>query len=140
MPPTVDALDKRCLTCGYILDHLPAPRCPECGREFDPADAATFRVGGDRLPLIPLAAFALGAVALVLNLERLLDAPPPDVDWPALGLAAVALGVALVNPRPQGTRDGRHKRFAWLGVAARVGACICAVTVILIHCFLPYAH
>jgi hypothetical protein len=26
---------KRCLGCGYILEHLPEPRCPECGREFD---------------------------------------------------------------------------------------------------------
>lgn len=33
---------KRCLGCGYILDHLPEPRCPECGRGFDPDDPATY--------------------------------------------------------------------------------------------------
>ncbi len=33
---------KRCLGCGYILDHLPEPRCPECGRGFDPQDARTY--------------------------------------------------------------------------------------------------
>lgn len=33
---------KRCLGCGYILENLPEPRCPECGRKFDPADASTF--------------------------------------------------------------------------------------------------
>lgn len=31
-----------CLGCGYALDALPLPRCPECGRTFDPADPATF--------------------------------------------------------------------------------------------------
>jgi hypothetical protein len=33
---------KYCLGCGYIIDHLPEPRCPECGREFDPGDPLTF--------------------------------------------------------------------------------------------------
>ncbi len=33
---------KRCLGCGYILDHLPEQRCPECGRAFDADDASTF--------------------------------------------------------------------------------------------------
>jgi len=27
-----------CLDCGYDLRELPEPRCPECGREFDPKD------------------------------------------------------------------------------------------------------
>ncbi len=40
-----DSEPKRCLGCGYILDHLPEPRCPECGRSFDPIDARTFRKG-----------------------------------------------------------------------------------------------
>ncbi len=29
---------SRCPTCGYIVLHLPEPRCPECGRAFDQAD------------------------------------------------------------------------------------------------------
>ncbi len=32
----------RCLSCKYDLKHLTVNRCPECGREFDPADARTF--------------------------------------------------------------------------------------------------
>ena len=32
----------RCLDCGYVLDHLDARRCPECGRGFDPRDPATY--------------------------------------------------------------------------------------------------
>ncbi len=26
----------QCLECGYHLIGLPAPRCPECGKAFDP--------------------------------------------------------------------------------------------------------
>ncbi len=31
-----------CRCCGYILDHLPEPRCPECGREFNREDRSTY--------------------------------------------------------------------------------------------------
>ena len=31
-----------CIDCGYPLNHLPDPRCPECGRDFDPDDSKTF--------------------------------------------------------------------------------------------------
>ena len=31
-----------CKACGYVLDHLPEPRCPECGREFNLEDSATY--------------------------------------------------------------------------------------------------
>src|ERR1051326_2396003 len=31
-----------CLTCRYRLDNLPEPRCPECGRRFNPTDPRTF--------------------------------------------------------------------------------------------------
>jgi len=34
--------DARCLDCGYALRGQTEPRCPECGREFDPANAKTF--------------------------------------------------------------------------------------------------
>jgi hypothetical protein len=37
-----DAATRYCIGCGYILDHLPEPRCPECGREFDPEDLRSF--------------------------------------------------------------------------------------------------
>jgi len=32
----------RCLSCNYDLRNLPENRCPECGREFDPANPRTF--------------------------------------------------------------------------------------------------
>jgi MFS family permease len=28
--------EPRCANCGYLLYGLPQPRCPECGRKFDP--------------------------------------------------------------------------------------------------------
>lgn len=33
-----------CRECGYSLRGLADPRCPECGREFDPGDSSTFAV------------------------------------------------------------------------------------------------
>lgn len=40
--PLRDELYPRCAGCGYRLEGLPEPRCPECGGAFDPADARTF--------------------------------------------------------------------------------------------------
>jgi hypothetical protein len=34
-----DALAGRCLECGYLLQGLPEPRCPECGRAFSASDS-----------------------------------------------------------------------------------------------------
>lgn len=33
---------KRCLDCHYALDYLTTDRCPECGREFDHLNPATW--------------------------------------------------------------------------------------------------
>jgi hypothetical protein len=33
--------DASCVGCGYPLRGLADLRCPECGRQFDPADAMT---------------------------------------------------------------------------------------------------
>lgn len=37
--------EATCLGCGYRLRGLPEPRCPECGRPFDPDDPRTMHVG-----------------------------------------------------------------------------------------------
>lgn len=34
-----------CWECGYLLRGLPSPRCPECGRPFNPADPLTMNMG-----------------------------------------------------------------------------------------------
>ncbi|NLE61925.1 MAG: hypothetical protein GX616_26520 [Planctomycetes bacterium] len=33
---------RQCLDCGYIIDHLPETRCPECGKDFDPNKPETY--------------------------------------------------------------------------------------------------
>jgi hypothetical protein len=57
---------RRCLGCDYILDHLPEPRCPECGRPFDPTDPATYWFVGqtERLPAVGWIILAVSAAAL----------------------------------------------------------------------------
>lgn len=64
-----------CRQCGYVLNGLPEPRCPECGAKFDPADAKTFYQR--RLPN---------------RIERFLLSPP---GWPINGAAWVA-GVGML--------------------------------------------
>ena len=54
-----------CLDCGYALHGLPTPRCPECGREFDPLDPATMNMGR---PLSALAQWVLGPVRWPVSL------------------------------------------------------------------------
>ena len=54
-----------CLDCNYPLWGLPTPRCPECGREFDPFDASTMLMGRE---LSPLAQWALGPLRWPVSL------------------------------------------------------------------------
>lgn len=37
-----DAPIARCLDCGYVIEGLPEPVCPECGRPFDSRNPASF--------------------------------------------------------------------------------------------------
>jgi hypothetical protein len=41
--PFDPTLEIHCLGCGYCLAHCTTRRCPECGRDFDPNDPATFQ-------------------------------------------------------------------------------------------------
>src|SRR5256886_12732816 len=54
-----------CLDCGYSLFGLPTPRCPECGRDFDPLDPATMNMGRE---FSELARIVLGPLRLPVNL------------------------------------------------------------------------
>lgn len=65
----------RCWECGYSLRGLPMPRCPECGRGFNPADETTMNMGVEvgtakkwimRPPGWPFHVLTLGAVLLSL--------------------------------------------------------------------------
>ncbi len=105
---------KRCLGCGYILDHLPEPRCPECGRGFDPNDARTYYAPnsrGGRVLLFVSIASALTTIPLIALFvaEEWLPAPFA-LPW-QLGVVAaagtvcslIAIGRAL---------DLRHRGFS----------------------------
>jgi len=54
----------RCLHCNYVLRDLPVPRCPECGREFDPSDVRTINLGRE---ITPAARWALGPASAVMS-------------------------------------------------------------------------
>ena len=43
MTASVKTPERYCRGCGYNLRDLPAPRCPECSRPFDPLDLRTTR-------------------------------------------------------------------------------------------------
>jgi hypothetical protein len=80
-PSPFDADATFCLGCGYVLRQLPANRCPECARGFDPADPRT--VGHGR----PLRSWQ----------RRLLR----RLGWPAIMLAMLGtMGLAFLSYRP----------------------------------------
>ncbi len=62
--------EPRCLDCAYSLKGLESMRCPECGRGFDPADAATYSaqtLDSRRLLVRAILGFAL-CLMMVLGL------------------------------------------------------------------------
>ncbi len=61
---------KTCVRCGYILEHLPADRCPECGQEYDLYDLSTYYGGPfpreERFPRSTWIALLVAALMLLL--------------------------------------------------------------------------
>jgi hypothetical protein len=102
---------KRCLTCGYILDHLPEPRCPECGRGFDPNAARTYRVGPVKGPLRALLALLAAVLSIELTVGRLVVIHPArEADWIAVALAFGAAALAFSSFRVRARRQLRPGR------------------------------
>src|SRR5215207_7908717 len=85
-----------CLGCNYPLWGLPTPRCPECGREFDPLDPTTMIMGR---ALTPLARWALGPLR-----------------WPVNVMSWLAIGYALWMARLPGGQI-RNSSSLWILVA-----------------------
>ena len=50
-PPINTVCRMFCRHCGYALIGLPSNRCPECGKDFDPANPKTFRTHPPRVVL-----------------------------------------------------------------------------------------
>ena len=62
------AVDHYCRGCGYNLRGLTVPRCPECGRPFDPADPHTYRKHPIRRWVRPVTRAAIFVFTIVLLL------------------------------------------------------------------------
>ncbi len=99
--------DARCLGCGYSLRGLAEPRCPECGRPFDPADPTSVRLPARRRPrrepAVVHAAGDVGLIALGLTTVGRWDGATAaaDLGW----LIWVLLAVLLVGQRLVGLLD-----------------------------------
>jgi hypothetical protein len=55
-----------CLRCGYSLHLLPEPRCPECGRAFDPKRASTYAISGANYRIRRVVRLSFGAAVVAL--------------------------------------------------------------------------
>jgi hypothetical protein len=88
-----------CISCNYQLRGLVTPRCPECGREFDPNDPSTMNMGRK---LSALDRFVLGPIR-----------------WPVISLTAGATGFVLWLSRLPGGR--KTVPLAAIGVLGIVG-------------------
>lgn len=49
-----------CRNCGYQLDNLTQPRCPECGQGFQPGDPDTYETEPPESPTRSLGSVILG--------------------------------------------------------------------------------
>jgi hypothetical protein len=87
--------EARCIGCGYPLRGLHEPRCPECGRPFDPADVETYNPG---LPVSWFMRYWLGAAGWILcawpiaSAVALAVVPYDDWDQPGPGRQWYAIG------------------------------------------------
>src|SRR6266516_4363879 len=106
-----------CLDCGYALFGLPTPRCPECGREFDPMDPATMNMGRELSELAkwvlgplrwPVSFMTWGALAYALWEARL---PGEQIASSASLVLLIVLGIFwLTWPL---VRVVAAKRYGW---------------------------
>jgi hypothetical protein len=102
-------LPRKCLQCGYVLEHLPGNRCPECGAPFNANDPASY--DADRIPFADFckrAAFICPFVFCGFAYVQIVNA-----SFAVWGLQAMVL-IDLVRQ----FLGARHSRasFAWAGV------------------------
>lgn len=99
MPVQVPS-DAICMQCKYRLYGLPEPRCPECGRAFDPRDSATYlasstpRWANWAQPPHPFLSLLVVGVTGLLILD---GSKPYPFDLSAICLALVLGGIALLD-------------------------------------------
>ncbi len=117
----------RCAGCRYDLWMLPAGRCPECGREFDPADPRTLDGGQEWFTSRWALAAHVAASMCTINIFVAQHAawcvgrltlghwPRPSVDDPT--------SIAAVVP------------FYWLTMALVVALPVCMIAMLILPAF-----
>lgn len=106
-----------CLDCGYALHGLPTPRCPECGRPFDPLDPKTMNMGRELSELAkwvlgpvrwPVSLMSWGAIAISLWYARLPGDQLANSSslWILIGLGVLWLAWPIV-------RVAAARRYGW---------------------------
>ena len=129
------APQKKCLGCGYVLDHLPENRCPECGRAFDPDDPLTFTRGasspsrspsGRRLitwacvgSLLVLSFLIIAACSMILPAPAVHVVESPTFFFLSLGfpvgfLIDVIVVLAVSRARRRGRSSRAHDVAGWI--------------------------
>lgn len=122
----------RCLECDYQLRRLTEPRCPECGRKFDPDRAITMNLTGAPisqfrrrllrcLPVWPINLLGLALVAYQFWIQRYdwdKVILPQSLTWCWGALAVLYLVVALlpgiaarIRPLPAALWPHRRRRY-----------------------------
>lgn len=108
----------RCLFCRYPLEGLASNRCPECGREFDPHDPATFD---------PTAAPSVLGSHVFWRWALVLTTVPPLGNTAIAALCWFVAAATLGHPPRPGVDDPTYIRsIAWLAPLWQMtGACAC---------------
>ena|GEM_PF-7122769 len=88
---------NRCIWCGYILDHLPENRCPECGNEFDPDDPGNVVVAETRIGLFGVLRLLVRGVPLSSHLSRIEWAGLTTPVFPFAFVACASVAGAIAN-------------------------------------------
>jgi hypothetical protein len=90
----------RCIDCNYPLQGLAEPRCPECGRGFDPANPKTMNLGrpiGPRARLLSRPTGRPTVVVALLALVAMLAVTRPPLGAPSLAAARYWLQPRLLK-------------------------------------------
>jgi len=88
----IAAPSKYCLGCWYALDGLSEPRCPECGRRFDPADDESYSAYPN-----PRHLRSFGKLLLLMLGLMAIEIPCVWITYEAVsGLSAAFLSIILI--------------------------------------------
>jgi len=112
----------RCVGCDYPLYRLSGPKCPECGRPFDPTDPTSFR--DDRL----------GQIKWFFSAPR---------SWGALAISLATIAYIVDRSLPWAALLGRTG-FAYVSVCGIITvailACVVDYLVRILTAFLKYVQ